>query len=112
MMNLFAALAALMGTAMKLPPNRSALSLARIEARLRLTVLRYEGNIRVATDVLSVLVENAVQHGVPVPAPEGARIAVRLAVTASGGLVIEVRDLVPSFPRFDAAVRGELGCGL
>ena len=35
-----------------------------------------------------------------------------LATTEADGLVIEVRDLTPAFPDFDAAVRGEHGRGL
>ncbi|GAA3386425.1 ATP-binding protein [Streptomyces racemochromogenes] len=79
---------------------------------MHLTALRYQGNVRVAVEVLNVLVDNALRHGTPMPAPDGARIGIRLALISCGGLAIEVRDLVGAFPQFDAAVRGEFGRGL
>ncbi|UQW99116.1 ATP-binding protein [Streptomyces sp. RerS4] len=45
-------------------------------------------------------------------APAGARIRIQLTLTATGGLLIEVRDLVPAFERFEEVVQGTEGRGL
>ncbi|MGW6413467.1 ATP-binding protein [Streptomyces vinaceus] len=99
-------------SAVELPADSTAVTLARVRARYHLTVLQYRGSIPAATGVASRLVENAVRHGIPAPPPPAGHIKLRLATTEGAGLVIEVEDLMPAFPRFDAAVRGEHGRGL
>ncbi|MEU8779076.1 hypothetical protein [Streptomyces sp. NPDC048606] len=99
-------------TCMKLPATSNAPTLARNTARDHLTIAGYPGDVGVATEVRGPVVDNAVRHGVPVPAPSGAQIRVELAVAVSGGLWIDVRDLEAAFAQFKAAMRGECGRGL
>lgn len=106
-----AAPAVLAESTIELPADARALHLAPIQTRTHLTILGYCGNITVATTVVSLLMQNAVQHGL-LPQPSTEPLRLRLATTEAGSLVIEVRDLTPAFPDFDAAVRGEHGRGL
>jgi anti-sigma regulatory factor (Ser/Thr protein kinase) len=94
-----------------LPADPSAAGLARIEARPLLTVLGWPGNQLLAIDVLSVLVDNAVQHGLA-RAKTGQRIGARLSVTETRELLVDVTDRVPQFPDFDEAVAGAARRGL
>ncbi|WP_455357172.1 ATP-binding protein [Streptomyces sp. SYSU K217416] len=94
-----------------LPGNTGAVNLARINARSLLTVLDWRGSVHLATDILARLVDNAVRHGLP-PGDTEQRLEVRLLITETGQLVIDVEDPNPEFPDFDAAVQGEKGRGL
>ncbi|MFD7975279.1 ATP-binding protein [Streptomyces sp. NPDC059071] len=97
-------------TALRLPADPSALTLAGIQGRTHLTLLNWSGNQHAAVSVLHVLVHNALQHGIT-PGP-GQAIAVWLRVTQARELLIDVEDPNPEFPDFDKAVAGELGRGL
>jgi anti-sigma regulatory factor (Ser/Thr protein kinase) len=94
-----------------LPANASAAGLARIQARTLLTVLSWPGNQHLATDVLHVLVDNAVEHALT-PGRTGQRLSACLSVTEAHELLVDVTDPVPQFPEFDKAVAGESGRGL
>ncbi|MFJ6101776.1 ATP-binding protein [Streptomyces sp. NPDC092359] len=98
---------------MRLPADPSALN-ATIRARTRLTLLGWCGNQVSAVNVLYVLVRNALRHGVVPGDPDHAKrgITVRLRVTETHLLHIDVTDPTPEFPGFDRAVAGEYGRGL
>lgn len=83
----------------------------RTDARMRLTLLRWPGDIATATEVLSRLAHNALRHTQPThEAP--AQMTVRLAVTEDDELVIDVQDPRPDIPLSEAAIAGEKGTGL
>ncbi|MEU9662827.1 ATP-binding protein [Streptomyces chartreusis] len=83
----------------------------RDDARMRLTMLRWPGDIVTAIEVLSRLAYNATVHARPADA-ERARMTVRLAVTEDDTLVIDVQDPRPDIPLSEAAIDGERGRGL
>ncbi|MEV7083336.1 ATP-binding protein [Streptomyces sp. NPDC093516] len=83
----------------------------RTDARMRLTLLRWSGDIAAATEVLSRLAHNALRHAQPAhEAP--AQMTVRLAVTEDEELVIDVQDPRPDIPLSQAAIAEEKGTGL
>ncbi|MFE7330319.1 ATP-binding protein [Streptomyces sp. NPDC057565] len=94
-----------------LPPDPSALKIARIQGRTLLTMLSWPGSQHAAIDVLYILVNNAMKHALtPGEAAQGPDVWLR--ITAAGELLIDVTDPDPAFPDFDRAVAGELGRGL
>ncbi|MER5218598.1 ATP-binding protein [Streptomyces sp. NPDC002838] len=83
----------------------------RDDARMRLTLLRWSGDIATALEVLSRLAHNALLHAGP--AHEAvARMTIRLAVTEDETLVIDVQDPRPDVLLSQAAIAGEKGRGL
>ncbi|MFF6979392.1 hypothetical protein ACFZAV_16970 [Streptomyces sp. NPDC008343] len=81
------------------------------DARTRLTLLRWPGDIVTAIEVLSRLAYNAAVHARP--ADEAlARMTVRLAVGDDEELLIDVQDPCPDVPLSQAAIDGETGMGL
>jgi hypothetical protein len=95
----------------ELPGDISAVRAARMWIRTIIPALRWVGSIVQAAEVVARLVDNAVRHGMPDHATTQTFL-LRTAVNAAGDLIIDVSDLNPSFPDFDAAVRGEKGRGL
>ncbi|WP_143076782.1 hypothetical protein [Streptomyces sp. MUSC 14] len=83
----------------------------RCEARMRLTLLRWPGDIATAIEVLSRLVHDAATHD---QSADGTprRMMLRLAVTEDEELVIDVQDPRPGIPVGSAAPAGEAGTGL
>ncbi|MGW2016845.1 ATP-binding protein [Streptomyces sp. NPDC001927] len=98
-------------TALPLPPNSNAIGAARVNARTLLTIMAWPGPHNAAVDVLHVLVRNAVEHGLA-ETSAGRRLEAWLRINERLELLIDVQDHTPDFPRFDEAVRGELGRGL
>ncbi|MDN5385553.1 MULTISPECIES: ATP-binding protein [Streptomyces] len=97
----------------QLPGAPRALITARTWTRQMVTILGWPGDVQQAVDVVSRLVDNGVQHGVPSTAPLCERqLTLSVALDESGALLIDVADMDPAFPDFDAAVRGEKGRGL
>ncbi|MGW0916992.1 ATP-binding protein [Streptomyces sp. NPDC002784] len=85
--------------------DRNAGALARRQARTLLTMLRWPGDHHRATDVLHVLVDNAVQHALTAETG-GQRLEACLSVTEAHELLIDVTDSDPAFPEFDKAIAG------
>ncbi|MET9759964.1 ATP-binding protein [Streptomyces sp. NPDC006372] len=83
----------------------------RDDARMRLTLLRWPGDIVTAIEVLSRLAYNAAVHARPADETP-ARMTVRLAVTEDEALLIDVQDPRPDIPLSEAAIDGEMGRGL
>ncbi|MGV9503555.1 ATP-binding protein [Streptomyces sp. NPDC003642] len=81
------------------------------EARMRLTLLRWSGDIAAAIEVLSRLTRNALRHAQPVHGAP-ARMTVRLAVAEDEVLAIDVQDPRLDVPLSQAAIKGETGRGL
>jgi hypothetical protein len=97
----------------QLPGDSRALHLSRMWTRRIVTVLGWRGDVLRAVEVVARLVDNGVRHGLPdslLPCEQ--QLSLRAAIEAAGCLVIDVSDLNPAFPDFDAAVRGEKGRGL
>ncbi|MFJ9821165.1 ATP-binding protein [Streptomyces sp. NPDC101151] len=91
----------------------SAVFMARVWTRTTLGAMRWAGDIDRAVETASRLVDNALRHGTPDNIPvDQRRISLSAALTDLGALVLDVPDLTPAFPDFDAAVRGERGRGL
>lgn len=84
---------------------------AREAARGYLTLRSWPGDIVVAGDVLARLAYNAVVHAQPVGGAD-ARMRVRLTLSESDGLLVEVGDPRPDFRNSAAAIAGVLGNGL
>ncbi|WP_369259306.1 ATP-binding protein [Streptomyces sp. R35] len=82
--------------------------LARLQARRRLTMWQWTGDIDDAVLIVSELVANAVQHGRVV----GHELWLRLTELEDGGLVVEVSDPVRVFPEVAEGPGGESGRGL
>lgn len=97
-------------TQLQLPPDPSALKMARINGRTKLTMLNWQGNQHGAVNVLYVLVNNALRHGLPPGTTQGPEIWLR--ITETHDLIIDVTDPDPTFPDFDLAIAGHLGQGL
>ncbi len=96
-----------------LPGDPRALYLSRVWTRRIVTVLCWRGDVLRAVEVVARLVDNGVRHGIPDSVPSfEVQLALSLATVEAGPLVIDVADLNPEFPDFDAAVRGERGRGL
>jgi hypothetical protein len=83
----------------------------RDDARMRLTLLMWTGDIVTAIEVLSRLADNAIVHAQPTD-PGRAQMAVRLAVDNDGTLLVDVQDPSPHFPDSKTAIAGERGNGL
>ncbi len=96
-----------------LPGDTRALYLSRVWTRRIVTVLCWQGNVLAAVEAVARLVDNGVRHGVPSSVPSSeVQLTLSIATDETGSLVIDVADLNPAFPDFDAAVRGERGRGL
>ncbi|WP_330342606.1 hypothetical protein [Streptomyces sp. NBC_00557] len=75
--------------------------------------MSWHGDILHAVEVVSRLVDNAVRHGLPTHLPvEDRRLSLTASLTNAGAVVLDVADLVPTFPDSEAAIRGEKGRGL
>lgn len=83
----------------------------RDDARMRLTLLGWPGDIVTAIEVLSRLGDNAIVHAKPTD-PGRAQMTVRLAVDSNDVLLVDVQDPSPQFPDSEAAIAGERGSGL
>ncbi|MER6205958.1 hypothetical protein [Streptomyces sp. NPDC001642] len=83
----------------------------RIDARMFLTVLGWDGDLTTALEVLSRLAHNAVVHAQPVTGIE-AEMTVRLAITEDNKLLIDVEDPCPHFPESESVIAGAKGSGL
>lgn len=86
-----------------LPPTANAVRLACVNARTRLTRLRWNGNIHGASEIVRRLVANALDQGVDDHGPD---LRLRLAITETGELLTEVSDPNPAFSDFSAAIEG------
>lgn len=91
------------------PMTLRSVRLARLQARRRLTMWQWAGDIDDAVLVVSELVANAVRHGRVV----GHELWLRLAELEDRGLVVEVSDPVRAFPEITAEPEpeGESGRG-
>lgn len=98
-------------TLLNLPADPSAVRIARVSGRTRLTMLSWPGDVHAAITVLASLVDNAVAHGLT-PGRTGQSLSARLGITEAHELIIDVTDPNPAFPNFAEAVDGKLGCGL
>lgn len=97
----------------ELPGDQSAVCGGRMWMRTAVTALCWHGDVLRAVEAITRLVDNGVRHGMPDEVPRHERrLSLVAALTEDGELLIEVSDLNPSFPDFDAAVRGEKGRGL
>lgn len=96
---------------LELPPDPSAVTIARISGRTKLTMLDWPGNVHAAIDVLSCLVDNAVAYGLTA-GRAGQGLSARLGITEARELIIDVTDPNPKFPNFTEAVDGTTGRGL
>ncbi|MFE0420069.1 ATP-binding protein [Streptomyces tendae] len=96
---------------LELPADPSAVKVARVCGRTRLTMLDWPGNGHAAIAVLGALVDNAVAHGLT-PGRTGQSLSARLGVTEDQEIVIDVTDPNPLFPNFTDAVDGTVGRGL
>ncbi|GAA0906616.1 hypothetical protein [Streptomyces thermoalcalitolerans] len=97
----------------QLPGAPRALITARAWMRQMVTVLRWSGDVQTAVEVASRLVDNGVRHGIPSTRPSVERqLTLSVAIDEAGALLIDVTDLDPAFPCFEAAARGEKGRGL
>ncbi|MFE6894819.1 ATP-binding protein [Streptomyces sp. NPDC057694] len=96
---------------LKLPADRSAAGLARVQARYMLVSLGWPGNAHAAVDALHHLVDNAVQYGLD-PGAAGQALSACLSITEAHELLIDVTDPNPTFADFDDAVAGERERGL
>ncbi|MGW1616471.1 hypothetical protein ACWCQZ_44915 [Streptomyces sp. NPDC002285] len=83
----------------------------RGDARMRLTLLRWPGDIVTAIEVLSRLAYNVTVQARPADAAL-ARMTIRLAVSDDEALLIDVQDPRPDLPLSQAAIDGEEGRGL
>ncbi|MGW3149775.1 ATP-binding protein [Streptomyces sp. NPDC001177] len=88
-----------------------AVRVGRMWIRTILPALGWVGSTLNAAEVAARLVVNGVRHGLPDHA-KMQTLLLRAAVDEGGNLLIDVTDLNPSFPDFEAAVRGERGRGL
>ncbi|MEU9355023.1 ATP-binding protein [Streptomyces griseoloalbus] len=94
-----------------LPPDSSAVTIARVSGRTKLTMLDWHGNGHAAIAVLGTLVDNAVAYGLT-PGKTRQSLSARLGVTEAQQLIIDVTDPNPLFPNFAEAVDGTIGRGL
>ncbi|MGP4049386.1 hypothetical protein [Streptomyces sp. 2A115] len=84
--------------------DENAPGLARVHTRTRLTVAGWTGSIEMGARIASVLMDNAVKHA---HVSAGDILVLRLAILATGEVLIEVTDPSPDFPNFTAAVEWE-----
>lgn len=96
----------------ELPGSLRALRAGRRWIRECLPALGWAGSVLDAAEVITRLLDNGVRHGQPDDPSAQSLLVLRVAVSNEGELVIDVTDLNPSFPAFDAAARGERGLGL
>ncbi|MFJ4880369.1 hypothetical protein ACIP93_34865 [Streptomyces sp. NPDC088745] len=70
--------------------------MARVKGRIGLTMLNWHGSVPAALQVLSVLVDNALQHG---RAAANAEAVLRacLSITVEQQLLVDVQDFNPGF---------------
>ncbi|MFE0369442.1 ATP-binding protein [Streptomyces tendae] len=87
----------------------TARQMARVKGRVGLTMLNWHGSVPSALQVLSVLVENALQHG-HVAANTGVVLRACLSITVERQLLIDVQDFSPRFTNF-RDVRSGIGEG-
>ncbi|MFI0813951.1 hypothetical protein [Streptomyces echinatus] len=87
----------------------TARQMARVKGRVGLTMLNWHGSVPAALQVLSVLVDNAVQHGHAAANMEAALRAC-LSITVEQQLLIDVEDFSPAFANF-REVRSGIGDG-
>lgn len=100
------------GWGFQLPATDGIRREARIRARSRLTVSHWGGDVDVAARVAGELADNGARHGRPF---SDGSVSLRLIVLPeTGELLVQVDDAEPTFPGFEAAVRGgpESGLGL
>lgn len=90
----------------------SAPQLARLHTRTRVTMAHWRGNHEAAAVVAGVLTANAVIHANPGRLGDRQSIGLRLVLTETGELLIDVSDPLPAFPDFAAAADGSRGRGL
>lgn len=88
--------------------NGSASGNARVHTRTQLTMGKWPGDIEHAARIAAQVMGNAERHSSP---PPRARMGFRLAVIATGELLIEVTDPLPAFPGFTQAVTWEPSAG-
>lgn len=88
----------------------TARQMARVKGRVGLTMLNWHGSVPAALQVLSALVDNALQHG-STSRRAGAPLQVCLSVTESKQLLVDVKDFNPTFADFED-VRAGVGDGL
>ncbi|MGI5255646.1 hypothetical protein [Actinacidiphila glaucinigra] len=81
--------------------NESAGGNARVHTRTQLTMGHWRGDIENAAQISARVMDNAGRHSAP---PPRTRLGLRLAVIATGELLIEVTDPLPEFPNFPEAV--------
>ncbi|WUD70239.1 hypothetical protein OG937_46170 [Streptomyces sp. NBC_00510] len=81
--------------------NGSASGNARVHTRTQLTMGHWHGDIKNAAQIAARVMDNAARHSSP---PPRGRLDLRLAVIATGELLIEVTDPFPDFPGFIEAV--------
>ncbi|MEU9774830.1 hypothetical protein [Streptomyces sp. NPDC047968] len=97
----------------QLPGDPRALLASRTWTRRMVTILGWHGNVQAAVETVSRLVDNGVKHGVPSAVPLcGRQLTLSIVTDEAGALLIDVVDMDPAFPDFEAAVRGEKGRGL
>jgi hypothetical protein len=83
--------------------NGSAGGNARVHTRTQLTMAHWRGDVEHAAQIAARVMDNADRHA----APPRARLGLRLALLATGELLVEVTDPLPDFPGFTKAVRWE-----
>ncbi|WP_157856114.1 ATP-binding protein [Actinacidiphila yeochonensis] len=84
--------------------------MARVKGRVGLTMLNWRGSVPAALQVLSALVDNALQHG-STSQHVDTSLQVCLSITESQQLLVDVRDFNPVFADF-RDVRAGVGDGL
>ncbi|MEU4095937.1 hypothetical protein [Streptomyces sp. NPDC026673] len=84
--------------------NGSAGGNARVHTRTQLTMGHWLGDVEHAAQIAARVMYNAERHSSP---PPRARLELRLAIIATGELLIEVTDPLPDFPGFIEAVTWE-----
>ncbi|MFD4525577.1 hypothetical protein ACFWP7_16955 [Streptomyces sp. NPDC058470] len=84
--------------------------MARVKGRVGLTMLNWHGSVPDALQVLSVLVDNALEHG-STPRRGDRALRVCLSITEARQLIVDVEDFSPAFPNFQD-VRVGIGDGV
>ncbi|MEU5748211.1 hypothetical protein ABZ804_22065 [Streptomyces sp. NPDC047726] len=86
----------------RLNPEAAAAQNARVRCNLWLTANQWAGPVERAVAVANHLVRNAVSHG---STGKSRDVLLRLSITQSESLLVEVSDSVPQFPAFDEVFR-------
>ncbi|MFI5822862.1 hypothetical protein ACIA8I_27775 [Streptomyces rishiriensis] len=89
---------------------RIARQMARVNGRVSLTILNWHGSVPDALQVLSALVDNALQHG-DTPQRADTVLPVCLSITEARQLLVDVEDFSPAFAGFQD-VRAGIGDGV